>query len=325
MSWERDPLWAKAKLFFERALNESREEPIFGLWCALGLELLARTAIASVSPTLLAESANDHRHLLHALNLGSEKYPRKSITSVQVFSLCKTLIPQFTEDDRINCNALINRRNEELHTGSAAFDEYKTTVWLSGFFKACKTLCSFIEEDLISLFGADEAKVAEEMIAENRKDIKQRVESLVAAHRKVFQSKSTEEQNNLKQRSEERGLELSTKRHHRVSCPACECIATVQGTAFGKETVQSNKSQVVVRQAVAPSVFECQACGLRLTGYAELETVNLGGQYTRRTTYTPAEFHGLIDEADLDEYVQNGIDEYVQNEMDRYPEYDNEQ
>ena len=39
MSWEREPLLTKAKLFFERAFNESRDEPLFGLWCSLGLEL----------------------------------------------------------------------------------------------------------------------------------------------------------------------------------------------------------------------------------------------------------------------------------------------
>ncbi len=324
MSWERDPLWAKAKLFFERALNESREEPTFGLWCSLGLELLARAAIASVSPTLLAEPSDDHRYLLHALNLGSEKIPRKSISSIQVFSLCKTLFPQFTEDDHLHCKALMNRRNEELHTGSAAFDEYKTTVWLSSFYKTCKSLCSILGEDLVSLFGKDEARVAEDMIAENRNDVRQRVASSISAHRKVFGAKSQEERDTLKAEAEKRGNDLSTKRHHRVICPACECVATVQGIAFGKETVQSDKNQVIVRQAVAPTVFECQACGLRLAGYAELEAANFGGQYTRRTTYTPAEFHGLIDKADLEEYVQNGIEEYVRNEMDRYPEYDNE-
>ena len=73
MSWERDPLWAKARLYFERAFAESREDPRFGLWCSLALELLARAAVASVSPTLLAEPDNEHRFLLHALNRGSEE------------------------------------------------------------------------------------------------------------------------------------------------------------------------------------------------------------------------------------------------------------
>ena len=67
MSWERDPLWAKARLFFGRAFDEPRDDPRFGLWCSLGLELLARAALASISPTLLAAPENTHRYLLHAL------------------------------------------------------------------------------------------------------------------------------------------------------------------------------------------------------------------------------------------------------------------
>ena len=325
MSWECDPLWAKSKLFFERALAESREEPIFGLWCSLGLELLARSAISSISPTLLAEPDNEHKYLLHALNLGSDRIPRKSISSIQVLFLSKTLFPQFTEDDYTCAKAMINRRNEELHTGSASFEEYKTTTWLAAFYKCCKSFCDVLGENLVSLFGEEEAKIAEEMIAVNRNDVRQRVASLVAAHKKVFERKGQSEQDNLREKAEKRGNEQAAKRHHRVICPACGCVSTVQGNAFGKEIVTSDKEKVVVRQAVAPILFECQACGLRLTGYAELEAASIGGQYTRRTTYTPSEFYGLIDEADLDDYVQNGIDEYVRNEADRYPEYDNEQ
>ncbi|MEO9870942.1 hypothetical protein [Ekhidna sp.] len=43
---------------------------------ALGLELLARSAVAKVSPTLLAEPDKEHQNLLHALNLGSARLRR---------------------------------------------------------------------------------------------------------------------------------------------------------------------------------------------------------------------------------------------------------
>jgi hypothetical protein len=70
MIWERDPLWAKAKLFLERAFEYPADDPQHGLWCSFGLELLARAAVASVSPTLLAEPDRDHQNLLHALGVG---------------------------------------------------------------------------------------------------------------------------------------------------------------------------------------------------------------------------------------------------------------
>jgi hypothetical protein len=72
MSWDRDPIWAKARLFFARAFDTQRENPAFGLWCSLGLELLARTALASISPTLLAEPHPEHKNLLHVIHKESE-------------------------------------------------------------------------------------------------------------------------------------------------------------------------------------------------------------------------------------------------------------
>lgn len=142
MSWERDPLFAKSRLFFDRAFEIPQEDPRFGLWCAFGLELLARAALSSVSPTLLAEPADDHKHLLHSLGRGVGHSSGKSIGSSKVFSLCKTLFDNFREEERLICIALLNRRNDELHTGGAPFDEYPTSDWLDGFYRACNSLAS---------------------------------------------------------------------------------------------------------------------------------------------------------------------------------------
>ncbi len=130
MSWEHDPLWAKSRLYFEHAFRESREDPRFGLWCSLALELLGRAALASVSPTLLAEPDREHKYLLHALNRGSGD--RRSIKAVQVFALCRKLFPVFSDEDLKAAIALINRRNDELHSGSAAFDEYPSKYMADG-------------------------------------------------------------------------------------------------------------------------------------------------------------------------------------------------
>lgn len=325
MSWERDPLLAKAKLFFERAFSSEREDPIFGLWCSLGLELLGKAAISSISPALLAEPDRDQNNLLYALNLDVSSTSHKSISATQVFYLCQKLFPQFTVEDFKLANALLNRRNQELHTGAAAFNEYKTNQWLAGFYQICKSLCDAMFEELENVFGEEEAEIAVEVIAENKKEVLHRVKESIAAHRRVFEDKSTNEQEILRKQAEERGNELAYKRHHRVNCPACGCVATVQGNPFGKETIYPENDSIIVRQAVAPNLFECSACSLRFAGYAELKAANLGDQITRRTTFTPAEFYGLIDQDELDEHIQKGIDEYVDNEMDRYPEYDNEQ
>jgi hypothetical protein len=69
------------------SVDFQRDDPFFGLWCSFGLEILARAAIANISPVLLAEPDRDHRYLLHALGRGSERIERKSIDTACVLNL----------------------------------------------------------------------------------------------------------------------------------------------------------------------------------------------------------------------------------------------
>jgi DNA-directed RNA polymerase subunit M/transcription elongation factor TFIIS len=317
MSWERDPLWAKARLFFQYAFNAQRDDPRFGLWCSLGLELLARATLASVSPTLLAQPDNDQKNLLHVVHKESELLFPKSIAAAQVFGLCKRMFPVFSEEDQKVALALLNRRNSELHSGAAAFEEYRSSQWLAGFYHACRSLTTVLEESLEGLFGEHEANFAEEILTENRDNIKKEVLSAIAAHKKVFEAKQPNEQEVAKLEAEKLGQELSTQRHHRVTCPACGCTATVQGRPFGKEHVTHEENgEIIVRQAVSPTEFSCPACRLKLATYAQLETAGLGDHYTRKTTYSAEEYYGLINPDDLDSYLA---------EQDRdFTEYDNE-
>ena len=317
MSWNRDPLWAKARLFFQHAFNAQRDDPTFGLWCSLGLELLARATLASVSPTLLAQPDTDQRNLLHVVHKESELQFPKSIAATLVFELCKRMFPVFSDEDRKLALALLNRRNEELHSGAAAFEEYRSSQWLVGFYHACRSLTIVLGESLRDLFGEEEAMFAEEMLAENRANVKKEVLGAIAANKRVFEAKQPDERLAAKVKAEELGQELSTQRHHRVTCPACGCTATVQGRAFGKEHVTHEESgQIVVKQAVSPTEFSCSACGLTLASYAQLETAGLGDPYTRKTTYSAEEYYGLIDPDNLDEYLASHAEDFL--------EYDNE-
>lgn len=317
MSWDRDPLWAKARLFFQNAFNTRRDDPQFGLLCSFGLELLGRAAVASVSPALLALPDNEHKNLLHAVHNESQLQFPQSISANLVFKLCKRMFVDFSEDDHAIALALLNRRNAELHSGAAAFEEYKSSQWLAGFYHACRSLTAVLQVSLTDLFGAQEAKLAEEMLAENRDNVKKEVLNTIAAHKKVFEAKQPAEQETGKLEAEELGQTLSTKRHHRVKCPACGCTATVQGHLFGKEHVTHEEDgDIIVRQAVIPNDFSCPACGLKLVSYAQLETAGLGDHYTRKTTYTPEEYYGLINPDDIDEYVEARAEDLR--------EYDNE-
>ncbi len=325
MTWERDPLWAKSKLFLERAFAESSDDSLFGLWCSLGLELLARAALASVSPTLLAEPDREHRFLLHALNRGSKEVIRHSIKTAQVFHLSNVIYEGFSKDDLTSAMALVNRRNEELHTGAAAFSEYPSKVWLPGFYQACQILTKAIGESLESLLGAEQATIAAEVLSNTEKDVKKRVLDLISKMAKTFDAKSPEERARVAQDASTEVADLVHRRHHKVPCPACKSDATLQGQTFGPEQLSAEDNMIVVRQSVLPRSFWCSACGLKLQGYAELHVANLGGQYTRTTRYSPEEYYGLVDPetADLSPYMEKYIDAYLED-MAAAREWDNE-
>ncbi len=321
MSWEKEPLWAKARLFFERAFEEPREDPLFGFWCSLGLELLARAAIASVSPALLAEPDPDHKNLLQALKLAPESGPRKSLPIARVLNLCRTLFSNFSEDDRTVALALANRRNDELHSGVSAFTEYPSKEWLAGFYRACRSLTDAMGETLESLFGKAEADVANDVLSQSQAEVKSKVMQLIADHAKLFSAKNPEDQKVAAEAARIEGEQLSHKRHHRVTCPACGSVATVQGEPFGPEKVLHEEGSILVRQAVSPRLFSCPACSLKLQGYAELAVAGVGGQYTRTTTFSPDDYYGLIDPENFDPspYVEQYLKELAED-----AEYDND-
>lgn len=299
MTWEHKALWSKAALFMGRASAEDRDGPEFGLWAAMGLELLARAAISKTSPALLAEPDRDQRNLLHAFGVGTGGPPR-SISVTQVISLCRLLVPGFTEDEFKTANALFNRRNEEVHTGTAAFSEFPTQQWLPGFYRCCKILAEHQAESLDSLFGSEEANIANEILRKIETDVISRVKSLIAAHGKVFENKEQTERDSLSAEAKLAGDALSHKGHHRVNCPACKSVATVQGTTYGGERVEHKDGAIIVRENVAPTKFSCSACGLKLVGYADLNAAGVGDHFTHRSEYSPEEYYDLIDPRDSD-------------------------
>lgn len=315
MSWEREPLFTKSKLFFEKSFEEDKESPFFGLWCAMGLELLARSALAHISPTLLAEPDPSHQNLLHALNLKSSKGKRKSLMTAQVLSLCQHLITDFTEYHFKVSSAIINQRNEEVHTGSAAFEDYPTSQWIAGFYKCCKILSEFQGESLNSLLGDEIEKEANIILSEVEEEVIGKTKSLIAAHKKVFDNKLDGDQERLKIDAQKNSDKLAYRGYHRVNCPACGSTATVIGEPYGKEHVDTKQNEIIVRQSILPTRFQCDACELKINGYSALNAAEISNHYTRRITYSPEEYFDMINPDDYDTISEKfrefgGLDEF---------------
>jgi hypothetical protein len=289
MSWQPDALLGKAKLYIERGLEEDREDPLFPFWISLALEFLARSALATKHPTLLAAPERNMENVLYALGGPAPKSGPQSIPASVVFQLCKQLVPGFGPDEAAVCESLAKKRNEELHSGGLPFDDFYTASWLARFYRAAKVLLAFQGQGLAEFVGGEEAKAAEEMILAAEKEAIERVKKSLAAHRVLFEEKDN--QAALLSQSEAEANAMSHKGGHKIQCPACGAVSWVTGERISSQGAKYEDGQVVERDAMLPTAMTCIACGLKLTGHHELQIAGVGGQYTHTSYYDPIEYH----------------------------------
>lgn len=291
--WSAEALLAKAQRYAQEMQSLSREDWRFGLVSAFVLEFLARSSLAHVSPVLLAD-LKDWNNIYFALGNQpkASKFIPRSVDASVVFTRLKDIVPNFTTELEGFAAQHINRRNEELHAGSIPFEGLPTT-WLAPFYQTCQVLLAFIERDLECLFSAEEAGLAEAMIAAYRDESAMAVRQAIAAHKRIWERTEAPERERLIQKA----TAWSTRqRGHRVACPACGSEALVVGTAAAAPVKRLKGDLIVEVQDHLPTKFECVACNLKIAGLSQLTACGLGGTYKSTSTYDAADYYAPEDQ-----------------------------
>jgi hypothetical protein len=313
MQWTQESLWAKAQVYAERAAQEERDGPLFALWSHLAMEFLARGAVASFHPALLADRNKSVKSLLYALELGDGTEP-KSVGTAESLSLCVELVPGFTTEHRDAALLMLTRRNRELHTGEPAFEDLPLSAWLADYYLVAKALLDPQGLTLRDFIGIEEAAAAEQMIGALHERVKKEVLDLIAAANSAWNGLPVEEQRARRAAALIQPREAMTKSGR---CPACETGARIGGeqVVVGQTRLDSG-NDLVEEIRMLPVRLECAACGLRLSGHAELHAGGLGGQFTLLRSVDPVEFHSI----EIDDYVDP--DRYIA--ISDGPEYQDE-
>lgn len=313
MNWTKDALFSKAKLFIEKAASEDKDSSYYGIFSALALELLARAALANVHPTLLADADASQKNVLYALgHLDSSSNP-KSIMTKHVITICGNLIPDFNADLQKLALSMTERRNEELHSGGAAFLEYDQDQWIGSFYKACQVLTASMGESLVSFLGKKRAAEAETLIHESDVKIRKEVSDKISARKRIYEEVLAVDKKKIEDLLMRSEYEIRAKTHlgyHRVNCPCCGNSATIHGKESSDSHDEIKDDVVIVRKDVIPDSFSCDVCGLRLSSYAELQAANLPLHYTNTYTYDPIEYFSI----DVNEIIASGYLEEYSNE-----------
>jgi hypothetical protein len=241
----------------------------------LTLELVARSALAKISPVLLADQTN-WKQLYHALGHtpNAPKFSPKSISITEVLGRLGEIIPEFNKELENSCIVHTGNRNAELHSGDTPFDGKKSSSWLPSFYGSCDALLNFLGSTLEELLGKPEAKAAKKLIAAARDDAAKAVASLIKAHQTVWAEKSTKERDELTAQS---AVWAARQDGHVVNCPACQAKALLDGEPISAPKKTINDGLITETQQFLPRSFECIACKLKIAGLIAAYRLRSGG------------------------------------------------
>jgi hypothetical protein len=318
MDWSSDSLYAKAKVYAQRAHNESIESALFGFWTSLSVELLARAALAKVHPALLADPSEPD-NIQYAFGIVPAKLP-KSIRAKAVFARCMVFVTDFTKDMSAHCLILADRRNAELHSGAAAFEGIDNAGWLSGTYEIMEVLLKHIGGDFQDFLGEDHEGSATAMLKDRRATIKKEVQEKLSTARKFFASAAPEW---LTERLAQAGPAIenwlkNNNLRRPCTCPACGSKAVMSGESIGRSPVRIDAGTNTIKREVRvlPNTLICVVCKLKLSGFHEMNEAGMGSVYTVQEEEDPIEFFGINPEeyVDVEELIRNYDDGGYMNE-----------
>lgn len=295
-AWSHEALFSKAQRFVQQMYAHPADDWRFGLWSAFALELLARASLAKISPCLLADS-KDWNNIYFALGFSptAKKFVPRSIDVSAAFARLREILPAFTPELEGFSVLHMAKRNEDVHTGLLPFDSVAPTTWLPTFYDVCNVLMTSLGESLELLLGSEQATTAMQMISARKDDAAKSVLKSVAAHKTVWEAKSTEEKERLT-----RQASVWAARHdgHRAICPSCGSDSILTGAPIAAPLRSLDGDTIVEMQQYLPARFECLACKLKISGLAQLAATGLDSTYKATYTYDAMEYYAPDDPFD---------------------------
>jgi hypothetical protein len=258
--YDHEALWIKAKLFINRAMDDDfRSFDEQALWAALALELLAKAALARVSPLLVAEPNEDGTNLLIASGLIAGDARFTSVRAKTLFARCHKAFRPFDQTEAIK---IINGRNEYLHSSGTGFMAIPPNQWWASFWAQAAVLITALDKDITGLVGPDREGVVTAHLEQNAKNIEHRAQALIERARQRLQQQL---EGTLPAKVAAEWKTVINLRAHlaygeSVQCPACGSDGLLEGNEITHTQVEGYE----VFLTVSAEFFSCPACRLVL-------------------------------------------------------------
>ena len=301
-AFDYEPLYAKSKVYIERAISllSAGEMEMCQLWASLALELVGKAALAKIHPVLVADP-QDVDSLFAACGR-SFSTTRKSIMAKTVFERLRHVTPNFMQGDKDFCMEMANRRNAELHSGELPFAGMREGAWIPKFWRVCKLVLEAQDKTLTDWIGSREAAKAEAAIQTVK--TAEVVEGKLRTAADTFEkSYPTNGAKNLV-RATTKFVNTSWQplfgrsfadAFHAHECPVCKCEAAVRGERWNEEVstieLPDEPWMELVKTTYVTSGFRCTVCKLKIDGHDEMDSAGFEREFVvteeRQPDYEP--------------------------------------
>jgi hypothetical protein len=268
--YDHEALWAKAKVFLNRAMDGSpeRSPDEEALWAAAALELLGKAALARVSPLLIATPTEDGVNILIAAGLleGDAKFA--SVSASTIFKRCQRAFRPFNAGE---AQRFADARNEYLHGASMGF-VLPAEAWWPRFWALASVLITAQDREIADLVGYERTSVVDQHLEQNTKNVEHRTEALIArARQRLAQYEAgTLPAKVQAQWNADPDLTLQMAYSTTHHCPACGGEGTLEGDEYTDAEYQYEDDDpewpptVWATLTIPSSYFSCPRCHLVL-------------------------------------------------------------
>ena len=292
-------LLAKSKVYIARALRckTSNDLDEYQLWASLALELLGKTCLARIHPSLVV-NPQDHISLFAAagISIGTDI---KTIASHTLFERLKHVVRGFDESVKKFCDEISLRRNSELHSGELPFREMRLEAWEGRYWHACQLILYKLESSLDDWIGANEAEAPLKLLEHTRQALADAAIVRTERAREEFgKRKKGEREQAIAASKAQRAYFFVSGPHEGdadwpMKCPACTARAYMTGSLQEEIVLEERDdfeddgyvhSEETVEKYYTAEEFFCPTCGLQLDGEIEIEAAGMSTEFTRTET-----------------------------------------
>lgn len=288
-----ESLMQKSKRYAKRALagKHDADNDDYQLYAALALELLAKSALATIHPSLVVKPDNLNS-LLEANGIATGTAVR-TIDASEAYTRLRHTVPGYTTPDMEACRKLGERRNAELHSGEAVFATFPPALWEGEFWHAAELILKSIGLTLDDWLGAD-ARTPKALLAALRKAKQAAVKQRIERTKTAFEEFKPDGKRKRSAKDITQLLEVSKQfqpyayghlfsyvvdKHWLEICPACGAHGVVGGEEAYEELADDQSGVEpgfeIIETGYYSLEFHCPTCGLSLEGSDEIALAGL--------------------------------------------------